>query len=117
MEDVITVMFVCAVILAGFYIGQLWISIIFAVVLLALLFAPGSEERQAVPRGPAVRPIIVKRKYVGPESIYPKDMKIKISDKEWGSGYPWFIWAPKVLGGGFGKMFRGLFGVKKKEEK
>jgi hypothetical protein len=44
-------------------------------------------------------------------------MKIKISDKEWGSGYPWFIWAPKVLGGGFGKMFRGLFGVKKKEEK
>lgn len=68
-------------ILLGFFLGHIWVSLIFAAVVVAIILttplpkATGSEEA-----GPIVRPVIVQRKYVGPESIYPEKMKVKIAE-------------------------------------
>ena len=108
MEDIVTVVFVCIAILIGFYINQLWLSIIFAVVLLALLFTPSAEGKRAAQAGPKVRPVIVKRKYVGPESIYPKEMKIRITSGAYGTGTPWYVKAPKTIGSGIGGAIKNI---------
>lgn len=118
MEDSLTLAFVIIVIIAGLYFGQVWLSIIFGVVLIALLFygSKGGGGRSAA-LGPAVQPIIVKRKYVGPESIYPKEMKVRVTSEKFGAGKPIWMLAPEKIGEGFGKLIGGLFGGKKEEKK
>jgi len=109
MEDTLTLVFVCTVILAGFFLNQIWISLIFAIALFALLFSGAGEKTRASSPGVQVRPIIVKRKYVGPESIYPKEMKIQITPEEFKTGTPVSIEAPSKFGTGIGKLIKKLF--------
>ncbi len=99
-----TVILAFVLILLGFYFQQLWVSFIFVIVILALIATTPTKKsrRQAVPRGPIVRPIIVKRRYIGPKSIYPEKMKIKISDKP----DMWWENAGKAPGKFFGNALR-----------
>ena len=119
MEDSLTLAFVVIVIVASLYFGQVWLSIIFGVVLLALLVYGNRGSGRSSASGPAVRPIIVKRKYVGPESIYPKEMKVRVTSEKFGSGMPWRVLSPQRFGESVGRLFGGLFGRKeeKKEKK
>jgi hypothetical protein len=97
-------------IFVGLVYNQIWLSIVFFAVLMAALLSGKESGKSPAPSGPAVRPIIVKRKYVGPESIYPKEMKVRITAEDFGSGMPWKISAPQRFGEGFGKMLKRLFG-------
>ncbi len=116
MEDSMTLAFVVIAIVASIYFGQIWLAIVFGVVLIALLVygSRGGSDRSSA-SGPAVRPIIVKRKYVGPESIYPKEMKIRVTSEKFGTGMPWRVSSPQKFGESIGKLLGGVFG--RKEEK
>lgn len=86
--DALTFLFILIIILIGYYLKQLWISFIFVIILGAFLLVGRKKAPKAVPRGGGtkIRPIIIKRKYVGPKSIYPEKMKIKYSPdlpKDW----------------------------------
>jgi len=107
--DMLTLVFVCIVIIIGFYLNQVWLSLIFAFVLLAVLFsASKAKEPSATPAGPQVRPIIVKRKYVGPESIYPQKMKIRVTTADYGTGTPWYSTSGKKIGEAVAKSIRNI---------
>jgi len=99
-----------AFIFVGLFYNQIWLSIIFFAVLMAALLSGKEGGKSPAPSGPAVRPIIVKRKYVGPESIYPKEMKVRVTAEDFGTPMPWRILGPQRLGEGFGKMLKKLFG-------
>jgi energy-coupling factor transporter transmembrane protein EcfT len=112
MEDALTFVIICAVILAGFYLRQIWISIIFALILVLVMIF-GRKTPSAAPSGggggPKVRPIIVKRKYVGPESIYPKKMLIKYQPD---TPSDWREYGPEAVGnfvGSGAKWLKSLF--------
>ena len=111
--DAVTLIIVLIIIILGFYFKQLWISLIFVAVLFVLLLATRSKKAPSasVPTGGGarVRPIIVKRKYTGPESIYPKKMVIKYTPK-WPSD--WREYGPEPVGkaiGSFGRWLKNLF--------
>lgn len=97
------------VILAGFITGQIWLSIIFAAaVFFIIAFGSGKNEEkkpEAVPT-PLVRPIIVKRKYVGPSSIYPEKMEIIYNPADAPTGYKG---KSKPIGKAIGSGLRWLF--------
>ena len=97
-------------IFAGLFFNQVWLSIIFFAVLMAALLSGKESGEKPAPSGTKVRPIIVKRKYVGPESIYPKEMKVRVTAEDFGAGKPWRILGPQTLGEGVGKMLKKLFG-------
>lgn len=107
--DAVTLIVILIAILLGFYFKQIWISLIFVVILFALLLAARSKKAPSapVPRGAEVKvkPIIVKRKYTGPESIYPKKMVIKYTPK-WPSD--WREYGPEPVGKAVGGFFRWL---------
>jgi energy-coupling factor transporter transmembrane protein EcfT len=110
--DATTLVFLCAAIFVGFYLRFVWFSVIFIIVLALFLWA-GKGERGTmvpVPEGPMVRPIIVKRRYVGPESIYPSYMKIRVSKPGFWSGDPWWENAGKGIGKFLGPLFRRVRG-------
>jgi hypothetical protein len=96
-------------ILAGFVTGQIWLSIIFAAaVFFIIAFGSGKPEEkkpEAVPM-PLVRPVIVKRKYVGPASIYPEKMEINYNPNDAPPGYKG---KQKPLGLAIGRGLRWLF--------
>ena len=102
MMDTLTVMFVSAVVVIAFLFNQMWLALVFGVVLIALLLSPEKEESPTSSPGPQIRPIIVKRKYVGPESIYPQKMSINITPPKPGIG------APGALGKFIGKTIKGI---------
>jgi len=95
-------------ILIGFYFKQFWLSIIFIIALVLVLGLEGKPKARGTPSGgPKVQPIIVKRKYVGPESIYPEKMKIEYNPR----GYNWKSKTEafgKAIGSGF-RWFKNLF--------
>ncbi|MEM0372695.1 MAG: hypothetical protein QXO69_02540 [archaeon] len=96
------------VIIGGLVTGQVWISLIFAAsVFFIIAFGGGKKEEkpEAVP-SPMVRPIIVKRKYVGPASIYPEKMEITYNPKDAPTDYKG---KQKPLGEAIGKGLRWLF--------
>jgi len=97
-------------IFVGLVYNQIWLSIVFFAVLMAALLSGKDSGEKPVATGPKVRPIIVKRKYVGPESIYPKEMKVRVTAEDYGTGMPWKIQGPQRLGEGLGKMLKRLFG-------
>jgi len=99
-----------AFIFVGIFYNQIWLSIIFFAVLMAALLSGKEGGKSPARSDPAVRPIIVKRKYVGPESIYPKEMKVRVTSEKYGTGMPWRIGAPQTLGEGVGKILKKLFG-------
>ena len=107
-ESLIAVLAIIGI-FAGLAFNQIWLSIVFFAVLMAALLSGKENRTQAAP-GPKVRPIIVKRKYVGPESIYPKEMKVRVTAEDFGTGMPWRVLGPQRLGEGVGKMLKKLLG-------
>ena len=111
--DALTLTVICVLILLGFYIKMLWLSFIFIVVLL-LYLAVGVKKTPrpvAVPTaaGPRVQPIIIRRKYVGPESIYPKKMNIYVD--ETGTPTDWREYGPQGVGKAVGSGIKKVFGL------
>jgi hypothetical protein len=88
--DFFTLGLLMLVIVLGVYGKMLWLAIVGGIILLAYAYGSAkSPQTQAVPTGgPKVRPIIVQRRYEGPESIYPPFMKIRVNP-EWGGGKWW----------------------------
>lgn len=108
MDDSALVFLSLIMIVAGLYFGYLWISAIFTIVLFTAILTQKGEKAETF-AGPKVRPIIIKRKYVGPESIYPKEMKIKVSTKDYGTGTPIYVEAAKGAGFSIGKFLKSIF--------
>ena len=66
----------CMFLILGFYLKEIAIAIALALIVFAFALKP-SKSKSGSPSGSVmVQPIIVKRKYVGPASIYPEKMKI-----------------------------------------
>lgn len=82
------------VFLLGVYLKQAVPGAIAATVLVAVALAGGSTTKASAPArtssGVKVQPIIVRRKYVGPENIYPEKMDIVVypeqPSKWWATG-------------------------------
>ena len=84
MEDSNVFIISLMAIIVGFFFNQIWISLIFAAVMFLVLIqgkAPEAKKSKDNVPMPLVRPIIVKRKYTGPESIYPSKMEITYNPK------------------------------------
>lgn len=100
--DVATVFFFLVVIFLGIWFKIPIISVIFAAILVIYFVTaarePPAPQRSAVPQGPRVRPIVVKRRYVGPDSIYPAKMKIRVTEKGVWTDNPWWEVAGKAVG-------------------
>ena len=96
-------------ILGGFITGQIWLSIIFAAAVFFIIAFGGGKSKEQKPEAvpaPLVRPIIVKRKYVGPASIYPEKMEITYNPKDAPPGYKG---KSKPIGKAIGSGLRWLF--------
>ncbi len=91
----LTILLLLAVTWIGLRYSMLWLSVISGLILVAYLMG-FRKERHAVASGkPKIRPIIVKRRYTGPASIYPSKMKIKVHPN-WDTRE----WWERALGGG-----------------
>lgn len=72
--------------LLGISNGWAWLYVplgLFLLITLAGLDKPRShmEAAPAVSPGPLIRPIVIKKKYVGPPSIYPEKMDILVNPR------------------------------------
>lgn len=116
--DIITTLLLLSIVWIGFSYNMLWLGLIGGFLLVAYLMG-FRKERKAVPTGgPKVRPIIVKRRYTGPASIYPSKMKIKVKPdwdtRDWwerafgagGSAAGLFMQAFRPKGAGLKKLRR-----------
>lgn len=77
--DTSSVLFLISGVLFGFFAKMLWLSVIFFIVLALFVFgAKPAPSTKAAPAGPKIRPVIIRRRYVGPESIYPQKMSMRV---------------------------------------
>lgn len=77
--DTSSVLFLIGGVLFGFFAKMLWLSVVFFIVLALFVFgAKPAPSTKAAPAGPRIRPVIIRRRYVGPESIYPAKMNIRM---------------------------------------
>ncbi len=93
--DIVTVLLLTTILVLGLYKNVPVLSLVGAFLLVAYFY--GARSGKAVPSGgkkPKVRPIIVQRRYAGPESIYPSDMKMYV-ENDWNT----MSWWEKALGG------------------
>lgn len=63
----------------GFANGWLWLYApvgLFLLITIAGMGSPPKKKAPAAAPGPLVRPIVIRKKYVGPPSIYPEKMKM-----------------------------------------
>lgn len=74
----LTMLLLIAVTWIGFQYGMLWLSVISGLILIAYVMGFRQRKAPVATGGPKIRPIIVKRRYTGPPSIYPSKMKIKV---------------------------------------
>ena len=88
-------MLLLAVTWIGFRYGMGWLSVISGLILVAYVMGFRKEKKPVAGGKPKIRPIIVKRRYTGPASIYPSQMKIKINPK-WDTRN----WWERALGAG-----------------
>lgn len=106
--DAATYLFILVIILAGFFLKQLWVSLIFFVVLILMFVRGGKKNSKAAPKGGGsgvkVRPIIIKRKYEGPPT-YPEKMTIKYT-----ADLPsdWYEYGTEPVGKALGSGLRWL---------
>ena len=77
----LTMLLLLAVVWIGFRYGMLWLSVIGGLILVAYVMGFRKEKKPVASGKPKVRPIIVKRRYTGPASIYPSKMKIKVNPR------------------------------------
>ncbi len=93
--DIVTVILLTTVLVLGLYKNIPILSVVGMFLLVAYFY--GARSAKPVPSGgkrPKVRPIIVQRRYKGPKSIYPSDMKMYV-DSNWNT----MSWWEKALGG------------------
>ena len=77
--DTSSLLFLIGGVLFGFFAKMLWLSAVFFIVLaLFVLSSKEAPHAKAAPAGPKIRPVIIRRRYVGPESIYPAKMNIRM---------------------------------------
>ena len=76
--DLITTLLLLSIVWIGFSYNMLWLGIIGGVLFVVYVMGFRQEKRPVASGGPKIRPIIVKRRYTGPASIYPSKMKIKV---------------------------------------
>lgn len=86
--DIITLLLLVAITWIGLRFNMAWLSVISGLLLVAYAFGTRTETKPVSQGGkPKIRPIIVKRRYEGPASIYPSQMKIKVNPmwntKDW----------------------------------
>lgn len=94
--DLLTLSLIVLIIIVGFY-TEWWIALIGIVLLFAYAYGARNERRPPAPAGGIkVRPIIVQRRYAGPESIYPRLMQMRINPA-WDTR-PWFDQAAGAFG-------------------
>ncbi|MCD6522157.1 MAG: hypothetical protein J7K68_00250 [Candidatus Diapherotrites archaeon] len=79
--EIFTLVLLFAIVFIGLYKNMLWLAVIGGFLLFAYMY--GARNEKAVPTGgagkPKIRPIIVRRRYEGPPSIYPSLMKIRVN--------------------------------------
>jgi len=99
----------CMFLILGFYLKEIAIAIALALIVFAFALKP-SKSKSGSPSGSVmVQPIIVKRKYVGPASIYPEKMKIM-------EFKPDADWKGKALGGVASAIGKTIYTIKKNLE-
>ena len=91
--DPMTVILLVLMIAMGVYANMIWISVIGGLLFLAYVYGARSGDKEPVPEGegtpkPKIRPIIVQRKYVGPPSIYPATMSMRVNNN-WNTMKAW----------------------------
>ena len=107
MEKAVIYLLILITLLFGVYFELIFMAMIVSTLLLLLIaIKPASKPVSKSDSKPQVRPIIVKRKYVGPESIYPSKMTIRMNPKN-----PPGDWSDKTesVGSFIGKGFHWLF--------
>ena len=96
--DTLTLLLLSLIVIVGFY-TEWWVALIGVVLLVAYIYGAREGTHAPAPAGGVkVRPIIVQRRYVGPESIYPRVMKTRIRP-DWDTR-PWF----EQASGAFGRL-------------
>lgn len=106
-DNTVMLILACLIIVAGFYIKQFWLSIFFAfiVVAIAMVAKPAPGHAPSGAKGPLVQPIVIRRRYTGPATLYPEKMKI-FEDTETPSD--WREYGPEGVGNfvwrGIGKI-------------
>lgn len=88
--DVITTLLLIAIVWMGVQYEMRWLALIGGVVLFAYVLGSREKMKPVSSGAPKIRPIIIQRKYAGPESIYPSKMKIRVNPN-WSSGSLWEI--------------------------
>lgn len=79
--DFFTLIFLGAIIFIGFTRDIFWLGLVGVLLFFSYVYGIRQEEVPAAPQGaglPKIRPIIVNRRYSGPSSIYPQQMKIRV---------------------------------------
>lgn len=96
--DMPTLLLIAVIIGIGLWIPNMWFISLIGMVLL-FTYAFGAREERHLPSpagGVQVRPIVVQRRYEGPDSIYPEVMKMRVNP-EWDTR-PWFEQASGAVG-------------------
>jgi len=96
--DLLTLLLLVAIIWIGLWVPNMWfISVIGGILLFTYAWGTRMDKRPPAPAGGLkVRPIVVQRKYVGPESIYPRYMQMRVNPK-WDTR-KWFEQASGAFG-------------------
>lgn len=96
--DVLTLLLLATIIGVGLFTPNMqFISVIGGLLLFAYVYGARNDRSPPAPAGGVkVKPIIVQRRYKGPESIYPKFMTMQVNPK-WDSR-KWFEQATGAAG-------------------
>ncbi|MFC2174429.1 hypothetical protein ACFLQ2_00980 [archaeon] len=102
--DILTLLLLASIVWVGFTYNMAWLSLISGLLLAVYIWGVRSEPPPApVASGmPKVRPIIVKRRYSGPPSIYPSTMRMRVNPR-WNT-YDWWENAFGAAGVGVGLL-------------
>ncbi|MCK4327687.1 MAG: hypothetical protein KAW41_04390 [Candidatus Diapherotrites archaeon] len=101
--DILTILLLATVVWVGLAYNMAWLSVISGLLIAAYVWGVRNEPPMPVASGmPKIRPIIVKRRYSGPPSIYPSRMRIRVAPR-WNT-YQWWENAFGAAGVGAGLL-------------
>ena len=106
--DPFTFVMLSLVIALGLYGNMMWLSVIGGLLLVGYMFGKRTETIPVPTGGPKIKPIIIKRRYDGPPSIYPSLMKIRVNPN-WNT-WKWWENAVGAAGTGTGLGLAALRG-------